>query len=187
MSKEVITRNKSAAMTAIRDHYLNGTELTDKQEAIRARWSASFSLLCNYHSVQQAVPVLKKQFNISEGQAYRDINSAIRLFGNVLKSDKEGHRYIVYELAMKTYQVAAKNGDYKAMAASVQNMIKLLGLDREDPDLPDFGRMKPSINIITVSEELQNKIAGNMSAGPVVRKPEDYAEYTELNRKSREA
>lgn len=173
-------RNKSTALNNIRDHYLNGTELSKKNEDIRLRWTAVFTLLCNYHSNQQAIPKLMSQFQISEAQAYRDLNNSMQLFGDVLKASKDGHRYIIYELAMKTYQVAAKNGDYKAMSQSVGNMIKLLGLDRLDPDLPDFQKMQPSLNVIMVPDNMKSILERKLETGPVVRKMEDYTDYEDL-------
>lgn len=150
-----VSRNKFTAADAIRDHVLNGRELTEKQEELYIRYRSAFTLLCNYHSIQQAVPLLVKQFNISETTAYRDISSSIRLFGNILRSDKEGHRYIVYEYAIKTYQLAAKNGDYKAMAQSVNNMIKLLGLDKENLDLPDFTKLKQGVYPVILDDPIR--------------------------------
>ena len=74
-----MSRNKKQALDAIRLHYLNGTDLTPKHEEIRQRLSAAFALLTNYHSIQQAIPLLKEQYDYSEASAYRDINDAIKL------------------------------------------------------------------------------------------------------------
>jgi len=160
-------RNKKDALDAIRLHYLNGTELSEKHEEMRRRLSAAFSLLTNYHSIQQAIPVLQEQFGYSESSAYRDINNAIKLFGNVLKSDKEGHRYIVYEFAVKTFQLAAKNGDHKSMAAATNNMIKLLGLDRDNPDAPDFSKLQPPPIVMIYEDQEKARIDAARAKGKV--------------------
>ncbi|HQU52018.1 MAG TPA: hypothetical protein PK643_03350 [Saprospiraceae bacterium] len=164
-------RKRASALTRIREFYedkWDEVELTEKQETIRTRLSAAFSMLCKFNSPVQCVPYLMKEFDISEVQAYRDIKDATKLFGNVLKSDKEGHRYIIYEYAIKTYQMAADKGDHKAMAASVANMIKLLGLDRDDPDLPDFAKLQPNVYPILIPESLEAKLDKLIEApGPI--------------------
>jgi hypothetical protein len=154
-------------LIAIRDHYLNGTTLTPKHEEMRQRLSAAFSLLTNYHSVQQAIPLLKDKYQYSEASAYRDINNALKLFGNVLESNKEGIRQIVYEYAIKTYQLAAKNGDYKAMAQAIDKMIKVQGLDRDTADLPDFEKLQPSIVVAVLPEAMENKLDKFLSKGSI--------------------
>lgn len=180
MSQEPGKRNKLTARVAIREYYLKGTALSQKHEDIRQRWTAAFTLLCSYHSVQQAIPVHRSTFKISEGQAYRDFKEALRLFGDVMKTEKEGLRQVVYEYAIKTFQLAAKNGDYKAMNQAVNNMMKLQGLDREDPDLPDFAKMKPALNIIMIPDSIKLALESKINAGPVVKKMEDYTDYETL-------
>jgi hypothetical protein len=180
MSQTSGKRNKTSARVAIREYYLKGTELSEKQEGIRQRWTAAFTLLCSYHSIQQAIPVHRKTFDVSEGQAYRDMKEALQLFGDVMKTEKEGYRQVVYEYAIKTFQLAAKNGDYKAMNQAVTNMMKLQGLDREDPDLPDFEKMKPSINIITIPDAIKKLLEVKLNRGPVIKKMEDYTDYESL-------
>lgn len=132
------------------------TELTKKEEKIRKRWSSCFALLCKYHSPQQAVSVLMKEFSISEPQAYRDVKNSISVFGDIGKSEKEGYRHILFEYSMKVFQLAASNNDLKEMNKSISNMISLKGLDKEDPDLPDFSKLTPNIYEIVVDEESNN-------------------------------
>lgn len=167
---EITTRNKKHHLGAIREYYLDKTgevELTDKQEEIRKRLSAAYSLLCNYHSIQQAIPIHMKEHDVSDSTAYRDMRDAIRLFGHVMKADKEGQRYIVYEYAVKTYQLAAKNMDYKAMAMATSNMIKLLGLDKEDPEMPDFEKLQPSLNIVVMHPDIEQRVKHLLGLGPI--------------------
>ncbi len=106
--------------------------LSSAELEIKKRWEAAFSLLVNYHSTEQAVPLLIESQKISRAQAYRDIRDAKNLFGDVTKSSKSADRYILGELAMKTFQVAAKSHDVDGMNRAISNLIKIKGLDRPD-------------------------------------------------------
>ena len=127
--------------------------LTAKEEDIRQRWSACFSLLTQYHSVQQAVSVMVKQYDISEAQAYRDVRSALELFGDVTKSNREAYRHILFEFAMKIFQLAATKNDLVEMNKALQSMIKIKGIDKEESAVPDFSQLQPNIYEITLPTE----------------------------------
>lgn len=144
-SKNIATGGEKRKLTSLEKiflHYTNDRKLSAAQEEQRNRLEAAFTLLCNYHSPEQAVPILQAKFDISRPTAYRLIRDATNLFGDVNASNKEGYRHILYEYAMKTYQLAAKNHDHREMNRAVANMIKLKGLDRDDPDLPDFAKLE---------------------------------------------
>lgn len=162
-----MSSGKQVALNAIRDHYLNGTELATKHEEIRIRWVAAFAMLCNFHSIQQAVPLLASKFDISDATVYRDISSAVKLFGDVLKASKDGYRWIVYEYCVKTFQLAAKHGDHKAMNMANSNMIKVLGLDRDDPDTPDFTKLEPSMIVTVLSDGMEKQLKQLLQGGAV--------------------
>ncbi|MDB5270862.1 MAG: hypothetical protein JWP58_3902 [Hymenobacter sp.] len=115
-------------------------KLTAEERARKEQLEAAHSLLVNYHSLEQAVPLLQGRYSISKATAYRRCNEAIRLFGDVTRSYKDGIRHILYEFAMKVFQLAAgrKNEfkqpdpDLKAMNTAIKNMAMLKGLDKED-------------------------------------------------------
>lgn len=138
----------------IRAHFLNDdVPLTKHEEELKERLESAFSLLCNYHSNEQAIPVLKKKFNISQAQAYRDIKNATDIFGDITQTKKEAARYILYELAMKNYQLAASKNppDLEQMNRAVTNMIKIKGLDRDDIDMPDLTKIQPPVQILQIN------------------------------------
>ncbi|WP_022821903.1 hypothetical protein [Hymenobacter norwichensis] len=125
------------ALDRIKASYLNeGAEelLSPDDKKRKEQLEAAHGLLVNYHSMEQAVPLLEGRFNISRATAYRRCTEAIRLFGDVTRSYKDGIRHILYEFAMKVFQLAAsaKPPDLKAMNASIKNMAVLKGLDKDD-------------------------------------------------------
>lgn len=141
--------------------------LSDKEEEQRKRWEAAFSLLCNFHSIEDARPVLEKQFNISSAQAYRDIKNAINLFGDVTKSEKEGYRHIIFQYSMKVFQMASRDRNIMEMNKAISNMIKIKGLDREDPDFIDPSKVEPHEYRITVPTKVKKELQKLLEDGYV--------------------
>jgi len=107
-------------------------ELSKKEIEIKQRLSEIFSLLCNYHSPEQAKPIIREKYGISESQFYRDIRDSKRLYGDVTESSKAADRYIYSELAMKTFQLAAKEKNIDGMNKALANLIKIKELDKSD-------------------------------------------------------
>lgn len=131
------------ALDRIKASYLNeGAEekLSVDEKVRKEQLEAAHGLLVNYHSLEQAVPLLMGRFGLSRATSYRRCTEAMRLFGDVTRSYKDGIRHILYEYAMKVFQLAAgrKNEfkvpdpDLKAMNAAIKNMAMLKGLDKED-------------------------------------------------------
>lgn len=138
------SRNKKDHISAILDYKLEvrHATLTPKHEAIMQRIDAAWAMLCNHHSRQQVATLLAKQHDISQSQALRDVGDAIAIYGDMQRSSKEAMRYLTAEMAQKTFQLAAKNGDMAAMNKAIANIIKIHGLDRDDPELPDFSKLQ---------------------------------------------
>jgi len=107
--------------------------LSPLEEEMKKRWEAAFSCLLNFHSREQTVKVLMGQFGgISMATAYRDINRALSLFGDITKSRKEGWRYIIFEYNQKLFQMATKDKNLETMGKCLDRMIKLADLDKEE-------------------------------------------------------
>jgi hypothetical protein len=109
---------------------------SDKQR--RDELVAAHGLMVGGKSLEQTVKLLCGRFDIGRTTAYRRCTECTILFADVTKTHKEGVKHILYELAMKAYQLAKKstdkfgNPDVKGMNGAVKNMILLKGLDKED-------------------------------------------------------
>lgn len=153
--------HKPSALMKIKEFYRDKwgeVELTEAQEMKRQRLIFAFNILVKENLMKDAIPFIMKNYNLSESQAIRDINDAKELFGAVMKNKKDAHRAIVYEMAMETYKAAKLDGDYMAMSKTLSNVIKLLGLDRDDPDIPDFGKLQPNVYPIIIAPEIERKL-----------------------------
>jgi hypothetical protein len=107
--------------------------ITSKEQEIKQRVEAAHALLCSYHSIEQSVPLLHDKFGISSSTAYRDCQMAIRLYGDINHSSKEGMRHIYREWATKVFQMAARDRNIGEMNKALTNLVKITGLDKEDP------------------------------------------------------
>lgn len=142
-------------------------KLSALEEQMKKRWEAAFSLLLNFHSREQAVKVLMQQFGgISLATAYRDINRALSLYGDITKSRKEGWRYIIFEYNQKLFQMATKDKNLESMGKCLDRMIKLAELDKEEsPFNPD--KLQAQIYDITLPKSVQSAIMTMIGKGVV--------------------
>lgn len=131
------------ALDRVRRSYLQeGAEggLSKSDLELRTQLQATHALLMQYHSMQQTVKVLQERFTISEPTAYRRVRDTTTLFGDVLRTSKDGVRGILYDMSMRVFQqaMAAKDEyknprpDLKAANAAIARMAKLQGLDEKD-------------------------------------------------------
>lgn len=164
--------NRDSHLDAVRDFYLNITskrprELTPDQEHYRQRLVSVWTLLCRYHSDEQARKIHQKAFGIHEVTAYKDLRNAVDLFGDVRYTEKAGRRAILAEWCANTYQRAIEKGDVKSANRSIENMIKLLGLDGADADAPDFERLQPSLIVAALPEGMEQSIQAMLRGGAI--------------------
>lgn len=115
-------------------YYKDSTKypLTPKQAELKDRWLAAFTLRQNFHSREQATNVLMEKYEISRAQAYRDLRNAERLFGNVMKADRDGSLAILLEYSHKYLLMAVKAKDLKAIGKALELMGKYAEVDKEN-------------------------------------------------------
>ena len=141
--------------------------LSKKDAEIQKRWSAAWSLLMNYHSLEQAVAVHMQEFDISRAQAYRDLKQAVNLFGNVTKTEKEGRRYVLYEYSMKVFQLALKKGDLETSGRMIERMSKLMRLDADETDMVNPDKLEASEYKISLPKVVRDQLLALIAKGYV--------------------
>jgi len=135
----------------IRDHYINGTELSKEDIRIKERLQTAHSLiLSDYENDRNVCSILMERFSISQRQAYIDILNAKNLFGELRNPSKDALRYIVTQMAMDMAKIAKKTGNLKALEKSIERITKANMLDKEDPDMPDASKIQPPMQLITI-------------------------------------
>lgn len=185
------TSGTETVFDRIRASYLNeGAEarLSPADIQRRTELEAAHALLVQYHSLEQAAKITRERWGLSQATAYRRCTEAIRLFGDVTRSYKEGLRHILYEMAMRVFQLAAarkdeyKNAapDLKAMNAAIKNMATLKGLDKEDTNAltPDMLANKTYVVNISIEGKSGQAQTVNLNSLDDID-PDTYAQLVE--------
>lgn len=178
------TRNKMDAVEYIREYMLSTSGLvvlTEKQQALYERIKTAWSMLVKGDPRKRIAKNLCKLYEISEITAIRDIQSAIKLFGEISRADKEGMRHLLIIKAEKAYAMAKKDKDVKGMNDAIKNLIKITGVEREDPDLPDFSKLEQHNYIIIMPDDQRANLEKMIKApGSIDLNNAEDAEYEEL-------
>jgi hypothetical protein len=149
------------AYDLIRSFYIGKIDsLPPELETLRQRWASAFTFMLDpgLKSDREVCTQLIKHYQISEVTAYRDIQTAKRLFGDARKSTKEIERYLASENAKENYSKAwtmflATKKYHWFLAATLQQKIhaRVNGLDKDDPDLPDPSKINPPVQILQIN------------------------------------
>lgn len=106
-------------------------QLTDNQEATKERWLAAWTSLLQKNTKTQTVEILQEAYGISRAQGFRDIRNAERLYGQVMRADREGQMALMYEFALEAFKKCMDKGDMKEARGFFTEMRECLG--KEDP------------------------------------------------------
>ncbi|MEA3378524.1 MAG: hypothetical protein U9Q69_02680 [Nanoarchaeota archaeon] len=130
----------------------NGRQLSEHDKRAFERYDSADNLLRKYPVKKHVAELLKKKYDISTASAYRDIEAAETIFNSVNRINKEFLKRWLIEDAMTLIAKAkgqkkriledgtvqdAIDTDFKAWNQAHSNLIKILGFDREDSQLPD--------------------------------------------------
>lgn len=118
---------------------LDGLSAADK--LVHTQMEAAYALILQYHSFEQAWPLLAKPFSLSRPTCYRRLREAQNLFGDVKKVKKEGRRSVLQEYARKVLQLCLtqRPPDVKGAMAAMKFEADLAGLCRADTHGEDAG------------------------------------------------
>mgnify|MGYP003120132968 CR=1 FL=1 len=141
-------------------------ELSPFQQDMKNRIKTAFSLLLNFRGREQAVKALVEQFDISTATAYRDIGNALKIYGDVNKASKEGMRYIIFEYNQTHLQLALKQKNLTEVGKSLDRMIKLAELDKEE-SIVNLEKLANMDITITIGKKAEKAIVEQNSRGVV--------------------
>jgi hypothetical protein len=166
-SNAVIVRKKVSTDDKIRRYYLKGEAkvlLTPAQDEIRIKVYKAWNLMINYHSKEQAMSVMVNDGS-SRAQAYRYINSALAIFGDILKNHKEAKRYLIEEDLMRLQQRAIKQGDGALELKVIAQRIKIGGFDKDTLQNFDPEKLKAQTYILKVHPSVLKTIEAHKDGG----------------------
>lgn len=180
---EQVTTKKLTYFERIQRMFRNEIEESDLSEDERKYLFAvrmAYGMMMEAHSTSYVVGVLIKEHNVAQRTAYNIINDAQRIFGQIQQTHKEFARIQAIEMAKFLWATAKRRQDVKGMNKALENFIRATGIDRLDPELPDFERLAPSLNILMLPEGMEDMIKAMLTKGVVNLNATQDAEYVEL-------
>jgi len=126
----------STAIERIYAAYIENTlsQLSEVDKTTHAELEAAYALILNYHTFEQAWPLLARQFDLSRATCYRRLQDSQNLFGDLKKVKKEGRRSVLVEFARKLLQLCLgqRPPDVKGALAAMKFEANITGLLRAD-------------------------------------------------------
>jgi hypothetical protein len=137
-----------------RAFYFEGIQLkpSEKEELNKFRMAITF--YHNFPSKQATVNYMMTHYGISESHAYLVLRSSIKLFGDVLHTDKKGERVASYEFYMQLAEEARKEKDIETAMKCRERADKVIGLFDPDHNLPDPKDLMPAV-IMKFSDDIE--------------------------------
>lgn len=137
---------------------LEESDLPVKEQEMTKRWLNIWNSLNNFRSPQQAVNEHLKKYEesgkpISLRTAWNDLRGATKLWGNIATTSQQARWILLYEMQMKTFQMAIEAKDRTEMNRSIKNLAVINQHLKGDGD----ESIKPSTYV------LQFNITGNGS------------------------
>jgi len=108
--------------------------LSKDDKELHSELEAAYALILNYHTFDQAWPLLARQFDLSRATCYRRLADSQNLFGDLKKVKKEGRRSVLIDFSRKLVQVALSQRppDTKGALAALKFEADITGLRRAD-------------------------------------------------------
>ena len=169
--KAVITRDKPKDHEVAKAYFegkIKEEHMTAHQKEYLDRIIAIHAMLAKqFKSKFFIVKKLKKLYGVSQATAYLLIRETERHFGDLNKSNKDIHRHIAIEMAKEAYRIAREDRDAKSMVAAIRAYSEATGLNQYDPDLPDFDKIQPSLNLVVLPEGMESHILEVLKDGAI--------------------
>jgi hypothetical protein len=145
-------------------------ELTEDHKELWKRIDHAWALLVDTKNVKTDVEktdVLCYTYKVALNTAYQYLQWAKELYGDIQDGNKSANRAIVFAYAQEAFKMGSMTRNAGAMSSAVAQMVKILGLDRDEPELPDFSKIKPPTIVLGLPEETQKQLLMLVQAGVV--------------------
>jgi hypothetical protein len=168
----------------IKAHYLNPAkyDLSAKNESIRLRWHAIFTMKLNRMTDTEIVNILMKE-GMGHAQAYNDIRNSCSLFGDVTNSNSTSKRVILESYALDLMNRCIEDGDTDNEIKALKLLLDISGVN--DEVLQSFNPEKLKNNEVKlgISENTRMLIVKMANAGVIELNdlPAEDIEYAEVD------
>lgn len=164
------TRDKRRTIEVVRE-YLAGdrgdASLTSLQEKYIEQVRFCLGLLLKGYPQTTVIEMIEEELAVSYSKAWRLIRETEEIFGPQGEVDKRFRRYTASEMAKEAYSVALSRNDPRNMISATNAYIKAWGLDRDDPEMPDFAKLDTPANILVIPDEVAEKLKALPSGGAI--------------------
>lgn len=117
--------------------------LTEVEKKKLTRALHAYKLLANNNTMYETAKKMMQAFNYGRASAYKDIKDAKLIFNDLEKATKEQERQILLARITRGAKVAFEKGNMDAYAKFLGLEAKVRGMDRHDPELPNFDDLEP--------------------------------------------
>jgi len=163
-------RDKRRTIEVVRE-YLAGdrkeADLTPKQERYVEQVRYCLGLLLKGYPQTTAIEMIEEELSCSYSKAWRLIRETEEIFGPQGEVDKRFRRYTASEMAKEAYAVAMSRNDPRNMISATNAYIKAWGLDRDDPEMPDFAKLDAPANILVIPDEVAERLNALPAGGAI--------------------
>lgn len=167
MSNKSLIKTGDTSFDKVWAHYKDPSKfpLTPNQEKIKERWLAAWTLLLKKKKKTKAATILEEALGVSRAQAFRDIRNAERLFGNVMKADRDGQMALLYEFALEGFKKSLSANDFKAAKGFHSAMMECVGEEKDLNFNPEKLENKPVK--MSVNKEVANALLSHLLTGTI--------------------
>jgi hypothetical protein len=174
----------SDAYDRIEAYYTGNKKLSELDQRIAERWELAFLLLQKERNRKIAVSKLisiesRKGRKLSTAQAYADMISAEKLFLPIMDYSKDLLRHVMIESAQRDLKnleerMKKESGTTKTWIQLMElkhktesRLIELAGIDKDNPDLPDFSKLELARIELNVPSHVLQIMSKMMETGVV--------------------
>lgn len=104
---------------------------------------------------------------LTDAQARLVLADVRRIFGDLDEVNKKMARKVAIDMALSAFEIAREKGDSKAMSIATKTYMDAQGLNNADPDMPEFGKILPSLNVLSLPEGMEESIAAVLKSGAI--------------------
>lgn len=138
-------------------YYFDKSERSDLDDRLReklVRLEFAQDLFREWGDKAKVVRLVMAKYQLQKSQAYQLVLEAQQLFAITNRNEKEFVRALLHDWSVRLLSKCYAQNKLKEAAAIIAQMVKIHGLDRDDPELPDFGNLQPVPVLLAFQPEL---------------------------------
>lgn len=162
--------DKVTTYDRLRTFYVEGDEsvLLPGDKAILTRWEEAFTFIRDTKNISQSVAMLQRRFpDVSRRTLYRDVNDALRLFGNIMEYSKEAMRNMINEYTLDYLNRCKSVGDRANESRALAILVKNNNTDKDNEGQIDPSQFLTEPPVIEIPTEVVGALNALLMRGSV--------------------